>query len=935
MKNVGAKIKTAFLCAVITYSFSVKGQIFQWAKNFGGNTNDAGLAVTSDASGNVYSTGFFQGTADFDPGPGTFTLSSGGGTDIYISKLDASGNFLWARSIGAAGSDAGQGIKTDGSGNVYVTGRFQGTVDFDPGAGVSNLTSAGNNDIFVLKLTGSGNFVWARGMGGTSDDQGTSIVIDGSGNVYSTGYFVGTGDFDPGVATFTMTSIGGNNNEDAYVSKLDASGNFVWAVQFIAVSGAPQVFGNSIDIDAAGNLLIGGSFTGQVDFDPGAGTFSLTAINMDAYVCKLTPSAGLVWVKRAGGTNGSYTAFGVTSDGSNNVYATGYFDNTGDFDPGVGTYSLTSSGGVDAYVLKLDASGNFQWAGKFGSTQGDQGKGITVSASGDVYTTGLFHNGADFDPGVGTYTLGNIGGTSIYISKLNSSGSFVWAYAFGYSNSQGNGISINPWYELYTTGTFDQITDFDPGPGAYSLTPTGGGGSADVFVHKMGQSICPTFSINSVVNGFTLMCAITSLTLNAVNTSTLAGVTFTWTDPSLNNFPGSAYTATAAGVYTISSSAPSNTCIVTQTLSVFQTTGNVNYSVAVSNATCNADGSATVNPISGTPPYTYTWSVGGNTNNVSGLAQGVYSVTVMDANQCVLTKTFSVGSAASPFASVPICFVSVDSLSQYNVITWDKTQFAGADSFIVYREITTNNYQPIQSQPYSSFSQFADTVRTLYFPNTGDPNIGTYRYKMKTRDTCGNYSSFSPYHNTIFITNNNGTFSWPQLYVIEGQPNPVVAYILERDNYSNGNWGAIGSVSGTQQFIIDPNYNSWVGIASWRVRTQWNIVCTPTMRAVTGSTSYSNKIKTIATGIKKQLSNDRLKAYPNPAKDRITISAAGTEMKNARIELLQINGSCVYNENHDLSKPLQIDLSQYTGGVYLIRIISEKQTVTGRVIIEK
>src|SRR5581483_9525187 len=142
-------------------------------------------------------------------------------------------------------------------------------------------------------------------------------------------------------------------SQDAYISKLNSSGNFVWAAQFIAISGNQQVFGNSIDMDATGNLLIGGSFIGQVDFDPGPGTSSITAINMDAYICKLTASASLVWAKRVGGTNGSFTAFGVTSDASSNVYATGYFSNSGDFDPGPGTYSLTAVGGVDAYVLKL------------------------------------------------------------------------------------------------------------------------------------------------------------------------------------------------------------------------------------------------------------------------------------------------------------------------------------------------------------------------------------------------------------------------------------------------------------------------------------------------------------------------------------------------------------------------------------------------------
>ena len=116
--------------------------------------------------------GSFQGTADFDPGAGTFNLTSAGDYDIFISKLDSSGNFVWAKSLGGTGYDVSYGIALDSGGNVYTTGSFSGTVDFDPGAGTFNLTSAGTGDIFVSKLDSNGNFVWARSLGGTSDAVG-------------------------------------------------------------------------------------------------------------------------------------------------------------------------------------------------------------------------------------------------------------------------------------------------------------------------------------------------------------------------------------------------------------------------------------------------------------------------------------------------------------------------------------------------------------------------------------------------------------------------------------------------------------------------------------------------------------------------------------------------------------------------------------------
>ena len=124
------------------------------------------------ASGAIYTTGFFSATVDFDPGAGVFNLTSAGSGDIFISKLDASGNFVWAKQMGGIAYDKCYSIAIDtaGSGALYTTGVFEGTADFDPGAGTLNLTPAGQYDIFISKLDSSGNFVWAKRIGGTGRD---------------------------------------------------------------------------------------------------------------------------------------------------------------------------------------------------------------------------------------------------------------------------------------------------------------------------------------------------------------------------------------------------------------------------------------------------------------------------------------------------------------------------------------------------------------------------------------------------------------------------------------------------------------------------------------------------------------------------------------------------------------------------------------------
>ena len=397
---------------------------FGWAKRMGGTSGDWGLGIAVDSAGNVYTTGVFRGTADFDPGPGTYNLTEAGGGDIFVSKLDSSGNFVWAKSVGGGtslDSDKGRGIAVDSVGNVYTTGWFSDTVDFDPGTGTYNLTSAGSYDIFVSKLDSSGNFVWAKSMGGTSGSRAHAIAVDSAANVYTTGLFSGTVDFDPGAGTYNLTSTDSPYNEsDIFVSKLDSGGNFVWAKSMGGTSGD---WGLGIAVDSAGNVYTTGVFRGTADFDPGAGTYNLTLAGdeRDIFVSKLDPSGNFVWAKSMGGTSEAM-GYAIATDSAGNVYTTGPFSDTIDFDPGTGAYNLTSAGSYDIFVSKLDPSGNFVWAKSMGGTGWDNGYAIAVDSTGNagnVYTTGRFEGTVDFDPGLaGTYNLTSAGYSDIFVSKL-------------------------------------------------------------------------------------------------------------------------------------------------------------------------------------------------------------------------------------------------------------------------------------------------------------------------------------------------------------------------------------------------------------------------------------------------------------------------------------------------------------------------------------
>lgn len=484
---------------LLTVKLSAQTPSLTWVKSMGSSVSDISNAIVTDASGNIYTTGLFNGTADFDPGAGTYTLASAGNSDIFVSKVNASGNFVWAVQIGSSGADVGTGISKDASGNIYITGSFSGTADFDPSAGTNTLTASGGLDIFVLKLNTSGTFVWAKQIGGAGADEGKSIIVDATGNVYTTGYFSGTADFDPSASTSTLIS---NGSFDAFVSKLDASGNFIWAKK---MGGANNEMGNSISTDASGNVFTTGFFGGSGDFDPGVATFSLTSVGAgDAFISKLDASGNFVWAKQLGGTAND-VGNAIATDATGNVYSAGYFFTGGDFDPGATTFSLISKGVGDIYVSKLDPSGNFIWAKGMGGPKDDFAHALVVDLSGNVYTTGFFADTADFNPGVGTFTLVSVfpSNTSLirdqaFISKLDASGNFVWAGALG--AIKGYGISATTT-DIYTTGYYTGTTDFDPSPSIVNLTTAG---SDDIYVHKMSQTGSVGLTENNIQSTITV-----------------------------------------------------------------------------------------------------------------------------------------------------------------------------------------------------------------------------------------------------------------------------------------------------------------------------------------------------------------------------------------------------------------------------------------------
>ena len=536
------------LLAVIT----LHAQKYEWVETLGATNSDGGRSIITDAKGNVYILGQFIGTVDFDPGAGTANLTSVGNSDVFIQKMDPNGNLLWVKSFGGVSYDYPGSLTIDGIGNIYTTGSFQGTVDFDPGVGKYNLTSAGGLDVFVHKMDSSGNFIWARVFGDTLQDSGLSITTDAAGNVYTTGAFGGTVDFNPGVGALSYTASG---NLDVFIQKLSSTGNFLWAKAFGGISFER---GTAIRIDGQGNIITAGRFKGTVDFNPGTASFNLTSASThsnDIFIQKLNSFGNFVWAKAIGGQR-SESLNSMALDSFGNIYSTGWFAGTVDFDPWGGGAYHTSIGSQtrDIFVMKMSSAGSYLWVRVMGAKLTDEGISLALDNSYNIYTAGNFWGTVDFDPGLGTTNLTAPLNGALFVQKLNSSGNFVWAKSYGgqLGSVSAGAITLYNSGNVYTTGSFQGTSDFNPGTGTDNRTSSG---SWDIYIHKLGT--CPVITGTDTISACDSYTWIDGITYTSSNyTATYDTISYAGCDSAvslyltINHSSSGVDTVTACGSYT-------------------------------------------------------------------------------------------------------------------------------------------------------------------------------------------------------------------------------------------------------------------------------------------------------------------------------------------------------------------------------------------------
>jgi hypothetical protein len=412
--------------------------------------------MATDSSGNLIVAGQIAGTLDYGGG----NLTSRGGSDVFIAKLDPSGRFIWARRFGDSASfQSCHAVAVDGSGSIVAVGEFEGGIDF----GTGPLTSAGGSDIFVVKLDGNGNTVYGLRFGDAAHLQvAHAVAIDPSGDAIVVGAFEGT--VDLGLGTGPLAATGAS---DAFVVKLDPGGNVKFARSF---GGDASVKLVSVALDSASNIVLGGQVAGTVDFGGGPIT---SAGGADILLVKLSPSGGYLLAKRFGDSAARQRAIGVAVDSADNVVLGASFEGTVSF--GGGDLVNTGALSFDIGIAKFDPGGNHLWSKSFGDGAGQNLSAIASASDDHVLLTGQFKGSLDFGGGplaAAPYVM--------FLAELDAGGAYVAARRLGVD--AGDFVPsalLADGQDSLVAGRFYGIIDFGTGN---LMTEVG---DYDVFVARM------------------------------------------------------------------------------------------------------------------------------------------------------------------------------------------------------------------------------------------------------------------------------------------------------------------------------------------------------------------------------------------------------------------------------------------------------------------
>lgn len=901
-----------------------------WIRS-GASTNvDQSNGVVCDASGNVYLTGYFSLTASF----GSQQVVSSGGYDIFWAKYDSTGNLLLLRQAGGTGSDYGQSIAVDQQGHVFCTGFFNTSITVG-----SIVLIASGVDFYLAEYDPAGNVMWARSYGGTGLDNSYDIAINATHDLVISGYFENT-------LTLGSDVLTASGNRDIFLASFDDTGNPLWSKR---AGGTYIDYSYSLCIDAADNIYMDGAFYGPSNF----GADSLTATASGAFVsrlqscepiqtsspqgfCASSGSSSLVFTASStnaaytytwspGGLVGSsitvvptatttYTAIATDPNGCTAMATTeAIVESLSSFQVVASPDTLCSGNLVDLFACwnwnnPAAAPTNYCVPNVGTTTADEQIYAVTIGPMINVQNENCLQNYTDYTGTVPPIPL-NRGGT----------------YPFSVTTDECDGA---PYYNngMSVFIDFNRDGDWDDaGELAYTTIAT-----------QLAPNIRKdTFSIPSSASiGRTrLRVVVSENTVHPVACSTLSygevedylveigsgGIVNTWSVPGQASSWITQQPSTTT-TYTVTSTSQYG-CVATASATV-QWVPTPNVTVTAPVAACVS----TTFTLDAGPGYAgYAWyhqgipvGSGQSISDTMRYAPSTqeYVVQVTATNGCSAVDTLQVIASEQP-DSLSICIVTVDSSSRYNEIIWEKSAVPDAvDSFLVYREITTNNYQQVGAVDRASLSVFTDTNVNV--------NATSYRYKIAWLDTCGNTGSLAYYHSTIHLQYLGlGNLQWTP-YLVENNPSGIIAgYNVYRDDVSNGNFQLLQALSGTSYTFTDVDFANYPnGQYLVEVDNIAGALCNPT-RTYSASRSNVRRING-TTSIADLDSEVTLTLFPTPTSGNITLDLHRiTAISQYSIRLLDAGGRIMDVQTVD-SERMSFDLSGFAAGLYIVQVIGRE-----------
>lgn len=463
MKNI--ILTTIFLI----FQFTTDAQTWLNVQSTGSNSDDSGNAIYTDSLGNAYVAGNFADSIFLG---GIKVKATGNSRDIFIAKYNTSMNVVWAKRFGGANNDDVYAIKTDFSGNIYITGSYYNSITFDS----ITIPQSTGPSMYIVKLNSTGTALWAKTAVATgSDFYPAGLALDAGNNIYISGYYAGIADFGNSI---TLSSIPHpqllSPSIDIFIAKFNSSGNCQWAR-----TGGSYATDRSLSlaVTGGGTAYITG-FYGQTATFSGS-TLTYNGGGTDAFFAGYNTNGGLVLLESA--ASGDYeSGYGITLDPSSNIYITGLSSGPTLFD----TATMIPHGSYDMFIAKYNANGNILWLNNTFSSQWEHGRHVAVDQAGNVYVGGEFyHNGTTSFPGTNFTSKGY---TDPFIVKYNHTGEFQWAQRGGsYQYDYINGMALADSGNIIITGSYGDSARFSN----FLLPHFGNLNSRDYFIGKLQNDI--------------------------------------------------------------------------------------------------------------------------------------------------------------------------------------------------------------------------------------------------------------------------------------------------------------------------------------------------------------------------------------------------------------------------------------------------------------